>query len=193
MSQTVLAEMETNMANSTFSGPVRSENGHKVVSKNTSTGAFTEHATLNTATGAVSSGTTGSLLLNASSTNTATLQTYQATITVANGATTGKEASIAMPANFIPMCVMVNVTTASTNNVNLVDIGDDGDTDSYVDGIAVAVNSTGFKGVFGCNGVRGITGLTGATSTADEVEVVVSGDPGSATVLRLTFVGVTGA
>jgi len=40
---------------------------------------------------------------------------------------------------------------------------------------------------------QGITGLTGATSTADEVEVVVSGDPGSATVLRLTFVGVTGA
>ena len=73
--------------------------------------------------------------------------------------------------------------------VNLVDIGDDGNTDSYTDGIAVAINATGFKGVFGCNGVRGITGLTGATATADEVEVVVSGDPGSATVIRLTFVG----
>ena len=94
-----------------------------------------------------------------------------------------------MPANFIPMCVALNVTTAATNNVNLVDIGDDGNTDSYTDGIAVAINATGFKGVFGCNGVRGITGLTGATATADEVEVVVSGDPGSATVIRLTFVG----
>ncbi len=181
------------MSNSTFSGPVRSENGHKVITKNSSTGAITEHATLNTATGAVSSGTTGSLLLNASATNTATLQTYQATITVADGATTGKEASIGMPANFIPMCAMINVTTASTNNVNIQDIGDDGDTDSYVDGLAIAVNSTGLKGVFGCNGVRGITGLTGATSTADEVEVVLSGDPGSDTVLRITFVGITAA
>lgn len=178
------------MANSTFSGPVRSEAGHKVITKNTSTGAISEHATLNSvATGDASSNSAGSLLLNAAATNTSTLQTYQATITVANGATTGKEASIGMPANFIPMCVALNVTTASTNNVNLVDIGDDGDTDSYTDGIAVAVNSTGFKGVFGCNGVRGITGLTGATTTADEVEVVVSGDPGSATVIRLTFVG----
>jgi len=30
------------MANSTFSGPVRSENGFKVVSKNSTTGAITE-------------------------------------------------------------------------------------------------------------------------------------------------------
>ena len=115
------------MANSTFSGPVRSEAGHKVITKNTSTGAISEHATLNSvATGDVSSNSAGSLLLNAAATNTSTLQTYQATITVANGATTGKEASIGMPANFIPMCVALNVTTASTNNVNLVDIGDDG-------------------------------------------------------------------
>jgi hypothetical protein len=45
------------------------------------------------------------------------------------------------------MAVMINVTTAATNAVNLNDIGDDGDTDSYLDGAAVAVNSTGFKGV----------------------------------------------
>ena len=179
------------MSNSTFSGPVRSEAGHKVVTKNTSTGAVSEHATLNSvATGDASANSAGSLLLNAAATNTSTLQTYQATITIANGATTGKEAAIGMPANFIPMCVALNVVTASTNNVNLVDIGDDGNTDSYTDGIAVAVNATGFKGVFGCNGVRGITGVTGATTTADEVEVVVSGDPGSSTVLTLTFVGI---
>jgi len=34
------------MANSTFSGPVRSENGFKVVSKNTSTGAISTSFTL---------------------------------------------------------------------------------------------------------------------------------------------------
>ena len=154
------------MANTTFNGPVRSENGFKNIIKSSTTGSLTSEMTLSV---------------------------YTATITVANGATSGKESSIGIPSNFIPMGVTVAVTTASSNAVNLNDIGTDADTDGYVDGISAAVNSTGFKGVFGCNGVRGITGLTGATSTADEVEVVVSGDPGSATVLRLTFVGVTGA
>ena len=43
MSQTVLAEMETNnMANSTFSGPVRTEGGFNVINKAASTGAITE-------------------------------------------------------------------------------------------------------------------------------------------------------
>ena len=39
------------------------------------------------------------------------------TITIANGATTGKESSIGIPSNFIPMGVMVAVTGAA-NNVN---------------------------------------------------------------------------
>ena len=156
------------MANTTFQGPVRSENGFKTIVKSASTGALT---------------------------NEMTFSQYTATVTVADGATTGKEAAIGMPANFIPMAVMINVTTASTNAVNLNDIGDDGDTDSYLDGAAVAVNSTGFKGIFGCNGVRGLgTGTGGATTTADEVEVVVSGDPGASGVtMRLTFLGILGA
>ena len=156
------------MANTTFQGPVRSENGFKTIVKSASTGALT---------------------------NEMTFSEYTATITVADGATTGKEAAIGMPANFIPMAVMINVTTAATNAVNLQDIGDDGDTDSYLDGASIAVNSTGFKGIFGCNGVRGIgTGTTGATGTADEVEVVVSGDPGASGVtMRITFLGILGA
>ena len=154
------------MANTTFTGPVRSENGFKTIVKSATTGA---------------------------NTNEMTFSQYTATVTVADGATTGKEASIGMPANFIPMAVMINVTTAATNAVNLNDIGDDGDTDSYLDGAAVAVNSTGFKGVFGCNGVRGLgTGTGGATTTADEVEVVVSGDPGASGVtMVLKFIGIS--
>tara|TARA_R100000951_G_scaffold114161_3_gene117836 strand:- start:7158 stop:7640 length:483 start_codon:yes stop_codon:yes gene_type:complete len=154
------------MANTTFSGPVRSENGFSDITKNTTTGAVT---------------------------STMTLQTYEATITVDNGATTGKEAAIAIPANFIPMGVTVAVTTAATNAVNLVDIGTDADTDGYVDGISAAVNSVGFKGFFGCNGVLGMSGYTTAASgaTPDEVELVVSGDPGSATVLVLKFFGIS--
>lgn len=154
------------MASTTFSGPVRSEGGFQDITKNATTGAIT---------------------------STMTLQTYEATITVANGATTGKEAAIGIPANFIPMGVTIAVTTASVNNVNLQDIGTDADTDGYVDGITVALNSTGFKGFFGCNGVLGMSGFTTGTSglVGDEVELVVSGDPGGDTVIVLKFFGIS--
>ena len=154
------------MANSTFSGPVRSENGFSDITKNTTTGAIT---------------------------STMTMSTYEATITVANGATTGKEAAIGIPSNFLPMGVTIAVTTAAANAVNLQDIGTDADTDGFVDGISVAVNSTGFKGFFPCNGVLGMSGgtTTAATETADEVELVVSGDPGGDTVIVLKFFGIS--
>jgi len=123
------------------------------------------------------------------------LSTYTTSVTVANGATTGKEGAIGMPANFLPMAVSVTVTTASTNAVNLNDVGDDADTDSYVDGASIALNTTGYKGIVGCNGVRGMgpgsTTSTGATTTADEVEIVISGDPGATgATVRLVFIGI---
>tara|TARA_R100001443_G_scaffold47021_2_gene59738 strand:- start:4382 stop:4864 length:483 start_codon:yes stop_codon:yes gene_type:complete len=154
------------MANTTFNGPVRSENGFKNIIKSSTTGSLTSEMTLSV---------------------------YTATITVANGATSGKESSIGIPSNFIPMGVMVAVTTASSNNVNLNDVGTDADPDGFVDGISAGLNSTGFKGFFPCNGVLGMSGgtTTAATATADEVEVVVSGDPGGDTVIVLKFLGIS--
>jgi len=154
------------MANTTFNGPVRSENGFSDITKNSTTGAVT---------------------------GTMTLSNYETTITVANGDTTGKEAAIGIPSNFLPMGVTIAVTTAAANAVNLQDIGTDADTDGFVDGISVAVNSTGFKGFFPCNGVLGMSGgtTTAATETADEVELVVSGDPGGDTVIVLKFFGIS--
>ena len=154
------------MANTTFTGPVRSENGFKTIVKSATNGALT---------------------------NEMTFSEYTATITLADGDTTGKESSIGIPSNFIPMGVTIAVTTASTNAVNLQDIGTDADTDGFVDGISVAVNSAGFKGFFPCNGVLGMSGgtTTASTETADEVELVVSGDPGSDTVIVLKFIGVS--
>ena len=154
------------MANSTFSGPVRSENGFSDITKNSTTGAIT---------------------------GTMTLSNYETTITVANGDTTGKEAAIGIPSNFIPMGVLVAVTTAASNSVTLNDIGTDADTDGFVDGISAAVNSTGFKGFFPCNGVLGMSGgtTTASTETADEVELVLSGDPGGDTVIVLKFFGIS--
>ena len=154
------------MANTTFSGPVRSENGFSDITKNSTTGSIT---------------------------GTMTLSNYETTITVANGDTTGKEAAIGIPSNFIPMGVLVAVTTAAANAVNLNDIGTDADTDGFVDGISAAVNSTGFKGFFPCNGVLGMSGgtTTASTETADEVEIVLSGDPGGDTVVVLKFFGIS--
>ena len=154
------------MANTTFSGPVRSENGFKNIVKSSTTGELTSEMTLSQ---------------------------YTATITVANGATTGKESAIGIPSNFLPMAVTIAVTTAAANSVTLNDIGTDADTDGFVDGISAAVNRTGFKGVFPCNGVLGMSGgtTTAATATADEVEIVLSGDPGGDTVVVLKFFGIS--
>ena len=154
------------MANTTFNGPVRSENGFKNVIKSSTTGELTSEMTLSV---------------------------YTATVTVANGATTGKESSIGIPSNFIPMAVTVAVTTAAANAVNLVDIGTDADPDGFVDGISAAVNSTGFKGFFPCNGVLGMSGgaTTAADTTADEVEMVISGTAGAGGVVALKFFGIS--
>jgi len=153
------------MANTTFTGPVRSENGFEIIDKSAVTGGIT---------------------------STMSLKEFTATITVANGATTGKETSIQIPTNFIPLGIGVIVTTAAANNVNLVDIGTDADTDGYVDGASIALNSTGWKGFLGCNGALGMSGFAPGVAglTGDEVELVVSADPGGDTVIVLKILGI---
>ena len=154
------------MANTTFQGPVRSENGFKNIIKNSTTGDLT---------------------------NEMTLSTYSTSITIAATGTDHKETSIGIPSNFIPMGVAVTVTSAAANNVNLVDIGTEADDDGFVDGITAAINSTGFKGFFPCNGVLGMSGgaTTAATATPDEVQVVISGTAGAGGVIALKFFGIS--
>ena len=50
------------MANTTFNGPVRSENGFKSITKNSTTGAVTEIATLGAAPVALADGNVSSFL-----------------------------------------------------------------------------------------------------------------------------------
>ena len=61
------------MANTTFNGPVRSENGFKTIIKNSTTGALT---------------------------NEMTLSTYSTSITIAASGTSHKESSIGIPSQF---------------------------------------------------------------------------------------------
>ena len=88
------------MANTTFNGPVRSENGFVDIVKDS----------------------LGNVITNMK------LEQYTATVTVASGDTTATESAIGMPTNFIPMACTVVVTTAATNAVNLDDVGSDADT-----------------------------------------------------------------
>ena len=54
------------------------------------------------------------------------------------------------------------------------------------------VAKTSASRVFALNDcVKGIGTTTASTETADEVELVVSGDPGSDTVIVLKFIGVS--
>lgn len=155
------------MANTTFTGPIRSKNGFKSITENATTGVVVSDITLST---------------------------YTADITIAASGTAFTESSIGIPSNFIPMGVAVTVTTATTNAVNLLDIGTDADPDGFVDGITAALNSTGFKGFFPCNGILGMSGgaTTAATETADEVEIVISGAAGgSGGAVSLKFFGIS--
>ena len=79
------------MANTTFTGPVRSENGFEDVTKNTTTGAFTTNATYNaTITGGVQalSGAGAADLTNLIT--ELTTGAGAAAVTLANGSTSGQ-------------------------------------------------------------------------------------------------------
>ena len=154
------------MANTTFSGPVRSENGFDLINKNSVGEQITDIG----------------------------LEVIEKSLTVANGATTGTTTDT-LPTNFIAVSAIVVVTTASSNAVNIADLGVTGDTDGYLDGINVAANSAGFKGHFSCNGTDGLVALAGGTAAATAAPagliVTLSGDPGSDTVIKVKVFGIS--
>ena len=154
------------MANTTFSGPVRSENGFDLINKNSVGTQITDIG----------------------------LEVIEKSLTVANGATTGTTTDT-LPTNFIAVSAVVVVTTASSNAVNIADLGVTGDTDGYLDGINVAANSAGFKGHFACNGTDGLVALGGAAAAATAAPagliVTLSGDPGSDTVIKVKVFGIS--
>jgi hypothetical protein len=78
------------MANTTFTGPVRSENGFEDVTKNTTTGAFTTNATYNaTITGGVQ-GLTGAGAVDLTNLITELTTTGADALTLADGSTSGQ-------------------------------------------------------------------------------------------------------
>ena len=78
------------MANTTFTGPVRSENGFEDVTKNATTGAFTTNATYNaTITGGVQ-GLTGAGAVDLTNLITELTTTGADALTLADGSTSGQ-------------------------------------------------------------------------------------------------------
>ena len=188
------------MANTTFNGPVRSENGFESIIKNSTTGAVTTLADLHAVTGgnsvvADAANKAGALLLSSIATIGAVMKTYQATVTVANGDTTGDEAIIGFPSNFIPMFCVVTNNTVTTSGGNITDVGTAGDPNAYVAGCVLATSSAQSQ-IFACNGIAGVgsggsASVAGIPLTPDEVRVTMV-DPGlSAASITVTFVGMT--
>lgn len=96
------------MANTTFSGPVRSENGFQTISVNPSTGTVTSGAL-------VSSVLTGSAALNFPSIDAVSQADLTITVT---GATVGSEVSLALPA--APTAgIIFNAFVSATNTVTV--------------------------------------------------------------------------
>ena len=188
------------MANTTFNGPVRSENGFESIVKNTSTGVVTKLADLHAVTGgnsvvADAATKAGALLLSSIATIGCVMQTYQATVTVANGATTGTEAIIGFPSNYIPMFCVVTNNSVTTSGGNITDVGTAADPNAYVAGCVLATSSAQSQ-IFACNGIAGVGSggsatVAGIPLTPDEVRVTMA-DPGlSAASITVTFIGFT--
>ena len=108
------------------------------------------------------------------------------------------QATITAPTGFLAMFCEIVVDTAVTASVDIQDIGPVANPDGWLDGIAVAANSTGNKGIFSCNGVGGVSGVSAGskgTETADEVRVTLSGNatgtaPADNGKVTLTFWGI---
>ena len=185
------------MATTTFNGPVVSENGFESSEKNADTGVYTKKVDANKMALANTGGTDtgGAVLLNAASTHGFVFRTYQATVTVANGATTGTESAIGIPSDFIPMFCIVQNNTVTTSGGNITDVGTQGVASAYVAGCVVA-SSSAQSVMFACNGANGIGSAgSGATAgiplTSDEVMVTMV-DPGlTGASVTVTLLGVS--
>ena len=188
------------MANTTFNGPVRSENGFESIVKNTSTGVVTKLADLHAVTGgnsvvADAATKAGALLLSSIATIGCVMKTYQATVTVANGDTTGTEAIIGFPSNYIPMFCVVTNNTVTTTGGNITDVGTAADPNAYVAGCVLATSAAQSQ-IFSCNGLNGVGSngsgtVAGIPVTPDEIRVTMA-DPGlSAASITVTFIGFT--
>ena len=143
------------MANTTFKGPVRSQNGFEIIKESATTGALTTDMGL---------------------------KVHEYSMTVEDSAATGT-VSDTLPANFIVLSVLVAVTSAAANAVTLTNLGPVGATDTWLNGNGSAMNSTGFKGVFVGNGANGLVtlgaGTTAAAAAPATLTVTLSGVPGA--------------
>ena len=143
------------MANTTFKGPVRSQNGFEIIKESATTGALTTDMGV---------------------------KVHEYSLTVASGDATATITDT-LPTNFIVLSVLVAVTSAAANAVTLTNLGPVGATDTWINGNGSAMNSTGFKGVFVGNGANGLVtlgaGTTAAAAAPATLTVTLSGDPGA--------------
>jgi hypothetical protein len=113
------------MANTTFSGPVRSENGFESITKNGTTGAITTNATYNgTITGGVQalSGAGAADLTNL--VTELTTAAGAAAVTLANGTTAGQIKIITMVVDGGGTATVTPATFANGTSMAFADVND---------------------------------------------------------------------
>jgi len=113
------------MANTTFSGPVRSENGFESITKNGTTGAITTNATYNgTITGGVQalSGAGAADLTNL--VTELTTAAGAAAVTLANGTTAGQIKIITMVVDGGGTATVTPATFANGTEIAFADVND---------------------------------------------------------------------
>ena len=134
------------MANTTFNGKVRSENGFAQITKTAATGAITENTTIDSS-GNVSAG--GTLSVTGRSTLTGNTIATTAGTGITTGTGTVYEAGVIKIGEVFHTTILIDLTGLASSGSGDI-IGKDSTANSHIGQITAAVNGTGLGGKLTC-------------------------------------------
>ena len=134
------------MANTTFNGPVRAEQGFKQISKNATTGAITDNTTIDSS-GNISGG--GTLSVTGRSTLTGNTIATTAGTGITTGTGTVYEAGVIKIGEVFHTTILIDLTGLASSGSGDI-IGKDSTANSHIGQITAAVNGTVLGGKLTC-------------------------------------------
>ena len=134
------------MANTTFNGPVRAEQGFKQITKNATTGAITDNTTIDSS-GNISGG--GTLSVTGRSTLTGNTIATTAGTGITTGTGTVYAASVIKTGGIFHTKILIDLTGLASSGSGDI-IGKDSTANSHIGQITAAVNGTVLGGKLTC-------------------------------------------
>jgi hypothetical protein len=134
------------MANTTFNGPVRAEQGFKQITKNATTGAITDNTTIDSS-GNISGG--GTLSVTGRSTLTGNTIATTAGTGITTGTGTVYEAGVIKIGEVFHTTILIDLTGLASSGSGDI-IGKDSTANSHIGQITAAVNGTVLGGKLTC-------------------------------------------